>query len=128
MVAVGCLAFLTATACDFTPEQLAWWKGQVDEARAAGALCPETAPGLAALGLPEHFDVVIHRESHCDPSAVNADSGALGLTQIMPFWLDALCPAEIACTEAELLHPFVNLEAAAYVYAAQGPEAWSQTW
>jgi soluble lytic murein transglycosylase-like protein len=114
------------TAC--TPEQRAWWTAKVTEARAAGVSCPEAAPALDALGLPEHFHTVIWRESNCNPFAVNSSSGALGLTQIMPFWLDALCPAGIACTEADLLDPWKNLEAAAFVFAAQGPSAWSQTW
>ena len=83
---------------------------------------------MAWRGLPEHFLFVIEHESHCQPGAVNSSSGALGLTQIMPFWLRYLCPMEIACTESDLLAIEANLDAAAVVYAAQGPAAWSATW
>lgn len=126
-MAAGTLtALLAVTAC--TPEQIAWWEGKVADAQAAGLPCPRAAPLVAMFGLPEHFHVVMERESNCDPLAVNDSSGALGLTQIMPFWLRDLCPLGIACTEADLLDPIMNLEAAAHVYQVQGPEAWSQTW
>jgi len=122
-------AVLALSAC--TPDLdalVAWVHDREAAAAAAGAPCPIYADDLAWRGLPEHFLAVIERESRCQPTAVNAGSGALGLTQIMPLWLDALCAAGIACTRAELLDPLTNLDAAALVYAEQGPGAWSQTW
>lgn len=122
-------ALVLTTGC--TPELEAlvrWLDVERWSAGIEGLPCHELAGDVAFRGLPEHFLVVIERESHCNPAAVNASSGALGLTQIMPFWLRDLCPAGIACTEAELLDPAANLDAAAYVYAVQGPSAWSQTW
>lgn len=120
---------LATTACTPDLEALvAWARGQEDAAAQAGLPCALYADDVAWRGLPEHFLVVIDRESHCQPGAVNASSGALGLTQVMPFWLRALCPMEVACTEADLLSPDANLDAAAVIYAAQGPAAWSQTW
>ena len=122
-------AILTLTAC--TPDVdnlLAWITTEEQTASAEGQPCPIYADDLAWRGLPDHFLAVIERESRCDPTAVNTSSGALGLTQIMPFWLRDLCPAGIACTPADLLDPQTNLDAAAYVYSVQGPQAWSQTW
>ena len=75
------------------------------------------------LGYP---DAIRMAKDH--PEAVNRGSGALGLTQIMPFWLNVLCPMGVACTSADLLTVAANLDAAAHVYAVQGPAAWSQTW
>lgn len=124
--AAAAAAVLTLlTSC--SAEEMAWWQSRVTEAEAAGAACPNVAPGLEIAGLPDHFDVVIHRESNCLPWAVNSSSGALGLTQIMPFWLSVLCPLGIACTEAELLDGQRNLLAARIVFDAQGWSAWSQT-
>lgn len=120
------VALVTLVAC--TPEEIAWFAGRQEAARTAGHPCPDVAPLLELNNLPDHFHDVIWRESMCDPWAVNSSSGALGLTQIMPFWLEDLCPLEIACTEADLLDPVANLAAAGYVWRAQGAEAWSQTW
>jgi soluble lytic murein transglycosylase-like protein len=124
------VALLPLTAC--TPGSLealvAWVHQQQDDAAAAGLPCPELADAVAWRGLPEHFLFVIERESHCTPTAVNRSSGALGLTQIMPFWLRYLCPMGIACTHDDLLAIEANLDAAAVVYAEQGWAAWSQTW
>ena len=119
-------AVLTLTAC--TPDLdalMTWVTEREGEAIAAEAPCPIYADDLAWRGLPDEFLYIIERESNCDPAAVNAGSGALGLTQIMPSWLPVLCPLGIACTEAELLDPEVNLDAAAYIFATQGPDAWS---
>ena len=66
-------------------------------------------------------------ESGCDPAAVNTSSGALGLTQIMPFWLTDLCQAGIACSPDDLLRPDTNLDAAQFVFGLQGWAAWSPT-
>ncbi len=105
---LGALALLAAvvatSAC--TPETealLAWLHDQSQAAEAAGRPCPELAGDLAWRGLPPEFLDVIWRESGCDPAAVNSSSGALGLTQIMPFWLTDLCQAGIACTLDDLL-------------------------
>jgi Transglycosylase SLT domain len=119
-------AVLTLTACTPDLDALMTWVTQLEgDATAAAAPCPIYADDLAWRGLPEEFLYIIERESNCDPAAVNASSGALGLTQIMPSWLPVLCPLGIACTEAELLDPEVNLDAAAYIFATQGPDAWS---
>ena len=37
-------------------------------------------------------------------------------------------PLGIACTEDDLLDPQANLDAAAHIFATQGPGAWSQSW
>lgn len=124
-VLASLVAALALLAC--TPEEQRLWRMIVDEAKAKGYHCPDAAPLVAINNLPEHFNVVIWRESSCNPSAVSPD-GALGLTQIMPFWLRDLCPRLIACTRDDLFDPVKNVAAAAYVYSVQGPEAWSQTW
>jgi soluble lytic murein transglycosylase-like protein len=119
-------AVLTMSAC--TPDLQAlmdWVAAQEGDAIAADAPCPIYADDLAWRGLPPDFLFIIERESNCDPAAVNASSGALGLTQIMPAWLPVLCPLGIACTEADLLDAEVNLDAAAHIFATQGPDAWS---
>lgn len=122
---------LAATGCTpVTQEALdaihSWQEQQTASAEARGLPCPEYADDVAWRGLPEHFLVVIWNESRCDPAARNR-SGATGLTQIMPTWLRVLCPMGIACTVADLQEPLPNLDAAAVVYAAQGPGAW-QGW
>jgi len=128
--ALGALAAcLVLSAC--TPELaalVAWSEQQEADAAAAGYPCAIYADDLAWRGLPAHFMWVIQRESMCQPWAVNHSSGALGLTQILPMWLPSLCGAGIACTRDDLLMPEANLDAAAYVFAIQGPQAWSQTW
>jgi soluble lytic murein transglycosylase-like protein len=126
---VGLVAVVSLSAC--TPDLdalVAWVADQRAAAVADGRPCPEWADAIAWRGLPEHFAWVIERESNCRPDAVNRSSGAMGLTQIMPSWLGALCRADITCTKSDLLDPALNLDAAALVYAAQGPGAWSQTW
>jgi soluble lytic murein transglycosylase-like protein len=121
------VAVLGLSACDL--DKLAAWIQQTrDEATAAGMPCAELADAVAWRGLPEHFLYVIERESNCTPTAVNRSSGALGLTQLMPFWLRYLCPMGIACSSQELLTIEANLDGAAVVYEAQGWAAWSQTW
>ena len=123
---IGGAAALALTAC--TPDLdalMSWVAEREGDAIAAEAPCPIYADDLAWRGLPEDFLFIIERESNCDPAAVNASSGALGLTQIMPSWLPVLCPLGIACTEADLLDPEANLDAAAYIFATQGPEAWA---
>ena len=129
---LGALALLAAvvatSAC--TPETealLAWLHDQSQAAEAAGHPCPDLAGDLAWRGLPPAFLDVIWRESGCDPAAVNSSSGALGLTQIMPFWLTDLCQAGIACTPDDLLRPDTNLDAAQFVFGLQGWAAWSPT-
>jgi len=119
------VAVVALAAC--TPDEVQFWVDRAQEAEAAGAWCPNAAGGIIAYGLPPEFDVIAWRESRCDPEAVNSSSGALGLVQIMPFWLAALCPAGIACERADLLRGDVNLEAARYVFDRQGFDAWSQT-
>jgi soluble lytic murein transglycosylase-like protein len=123
---IGGAAALTLTAC--TPDLdalMAWVAERESDAVASAAPCPIYADDLAWRGLPEDFLFIIERESNCDPAAVNPGSGALGLTQIMPSWLPVLCPLGIACTEPDLLDPEVNLDAAAYIFDTQGPEAWA---
>src|SRR5262245_25148149 len=127
---IGALALLAAvlmtSAC--TPETealLTWLQDQGEAAEAAGQPCADLAGDLVWRGLPSEFLDVIWRESRCDPAAVNPSSGALGLTQIMPFWLADLCQASIACTADDLLQADVNLDAAAYVFELQGWTAWS---
>ena len=125
---VALVAVASLSACTPEVEQLvAWVQQQQADAEAAGLPCPELADAIAWRGLPVHFHYVIERESRCQPNAVNDTSGALGLTQVLPFWLRDLCPAGIACTEAELLDPLRNLDAARYIFDVQGPDAWV-TW
>jgi soluble lytic murein transglycosylase-like protein len=124
-LAVGA-ATLALTACTPDLDALMAWVADLEgDAIAADAPCPIYADDLAWRGLPDQFLFIIQRESNCDPAAVNPSSGALGLTQIMPSWLPVLCPLGIACTEAELLDPEINLDAAAHVFATQGPAAWA---
>jgi soluble lytic murein transglycosylase-like protein len=130
--ALGALALLMSVAATSacTPDTealLAWLHDQSQTAEASGQPCPELAGDLAWRGLPSEFLDVIWRESRCDPAAVNPSSGALGLTQIMPFWLTDLCEAGIACTPEDLLQSGTNLDAAEYVYGLQGWAAWSPT-
>lgn len=121
------LAVIVLAGC--TPAEWAgfvsWAQDTHDQAVAEAQPCPEYAVDLAWRGLPDAFGYIMWRESRCDPSQVNPASGSAGLTQIMPFWLGELCPAGIACTEADLLNAEANLDAAAYVYAAQGLDAWA---
>ena len=125
----GLAAIVTiAASTGCTPEEQTWWNWWTSvqtEAHTDGLPGPHLAGDLAARQLPEQFLAVIWRESNCDPTAVNARSGALGLTQIMPAWLGPLCEAGVACTEAEMLEPATNLDAAAFIFAAQGWQAWS---
>lgn len=124
-------ALVPLWAClPITPEQAdalrAWQATVVASAVNRGEPCPQYAADVAWRQLPDHFLTVIWNESRCDPAAVNRGSGATGLTQIMPdVWLDTLCPMEIACTVEDLKDPARNLDAAAVVYDAQGPAAWS---
>jgi hypothetical protein len=97
---------------------------EVDQAQTTGHHCPELAPARQLAGLPERFDYIIWRESRCNPHVVNHSSGSLGLTQIMPMWVDDLCRAGIACSRADLLDADVNLAAARYVLDVQGIGAW----
>lgn len=129
---IALIALFTLAAC--TPDELArldafvaWYHGQQDTAAAQGRPCAQYAGDIAFRGLPSHFLEVIDRESNCSPTAVNRSSGALGLTQVMPSWIGTMCALGIACTRAELLEPYRNLDAAAYIYDRQGPDAWV-TW
>jgi len=121
-LAVAAVA-LTLTAC--TPEQIAWWTHEIEVSRSSGEHCPMLAPARQLAGLPDVFDYIIWRESRCTPTAVNPDSGALGLAQIMPMWLNDLCRAGIACTRSEMLDAHTNLAAAKYVLDVQGMGAWA---
>jgi soluble lytic murein transglycosylase-like protein len=128
--AVGALALLAAvvgtSACSPETEALlGWLHDQGHAAEASGLPCPELAGDLAWRGLPPEFLDIIWRESRCDPTVVNASSGALGLTQIMPSWLAPLCEAGIACTRDDLLQPAANLDAARLIFDLQGWSAWS---
>lgn len=124
-LAAAIAAAAALSAC--TPQEIAWWTSTVADAERAGLRCPDLAPARELHGLPDGFDAIIWRESRCDPRAVNDNSGALGLTQIMPQWIGALCGHGIACSRAELLDAHTNLEAAAYVFDVQGWQAWAQT-
>lgn len=122
-VAAAVAAFIGLGAC--TPAQIQWWTATVRDAEQAGHRCPDLAPARKLAGLPDGFDYIIWRESRCTPTAVNSDSGALGLTQIMPQWIPTLCGLDIACTRADLLDAHTNLAAAAYVFSVQGWQAWA---
>ena len=115
-------AMVTMSSC--TPEQVAWWTRQIEDARTSGHHCPELSPARQLAGLPDAFDYIIWRESRCNPRVVNHSSGSMGLTQIMPMWLDDLCRAQIACTQSDMLDAHTNLAAAAYVLDVQGMSAW----
>lgn len=117
------LGALALTAC--TPAEISWWTGEMDQARASGENCPMLSPARQLAGLPDGFDYIMWRESRCDPHAVNRDSGALGLTQIMPQWLPTLCGVGIACTRSDMLDAHTNLAAAKYVFDVQGWQAWA---
>lgn len=128
-ICTAALTLASVTAC--TPDITAlvdWITERETAASAAGLPCPIYADDLAWRGLPERFLYVIERESRCDPGAVNASSGALGLTQVMPSWLPTLCREGIACARSDLLNAQRNLDAAALIYSVQGADAWSQTW
>jgi hypothetical protein len=121
--AAAVVAAVALAGC--TPGQVTWWATTVDRARAGGVNCPDLAPALELAGLPARFDQIVWRESRCTPTVVNAGTGALGLTQIMPQWIAALCGQHIACSRAQLLDVDTNLAAAAYVFQIQGWQAWA---
>jgi Transglycosylase SLT domain len=60
---------------------------------------------------------IMARESNCNPGAYNP-SGASGLLQIMPMWIDD-------CGGGSLFDPGFNLSCGLHVYHQQGWGAWS---
>lgn len=129
-LALLALVLPACVACTPELDALTAWVQQTEDAAAQEGLpCSLYADDLAWRGLPEHMLFVIERESRCQPGAVNATSDDWGLTQIhAPIWLDDLCSAAIACSRSDLLDPATNLDAAAYVWAVQGADAWTPTW
>lgn len=117
------IAVLTLAAC--TPDEIAFWQQRLEQ-QPPGERCPLIAAMREVAGLPEHFDDIAWRESRCDTEAISG-AGALGVWQIMPAWLPTLCGLGIACTEEELLEPWRNALAAAYVFTVQGWQAWEAT-
>jgi hypothetical protein len=60
---------------------------------------------------------IMWRESNCDPNAHNP-SGATGLTQVMPMWIDD-------CGGGNLRDPVFNLACAHHIWEVSGWGAWS---
>jgi hypothetical protein len=80
--------------------------------------------GWAPSRLP-WVDRIAWRESRCRADAWSASRDA-GAMQIHHRWIGwGLCRARIACRVDELFDLEVNLRAAAYIFDAQGPEAWA---
>jgi hypothetical protein len=113
------VAVLALTGCQWQR----WADSLTADAAAAGLPCPEHAAIIDLAGLPDHFHYVADRESTCDPAAVNDESGATGLLQVMPMWAD-----DCGTTRHGLLNAWINAVCAAHIYDVQGPGAWSQTW
>jgi hypothetical protein len=106
--------------------------------------CPQwQAAALAAGFAPDHLptlDHVIHRESRCDPTQLNAadpNGGSVGLTQINRFWClpsryypdGYLQTVGVLDDCAQLFNPAVNLSAALALVdysRAAGLCEWSQ--
>lgn len=65
---------------------------------------------------------LIRYESTGKATAVNTESGAAGLFQVMPFWWDDKLPDEY---KGDRLDPVTNARAAYYIYERQGWRAWS---
>ena len=110
------------------------------------ARCPmwwsaATSVGFTAAHLPT-LDRIIHRESRCDPTQLNADDpngGSVGLTQINRFWClpsryypdGYLQTMRILATCEQLYEPLINLRAALALvnYSRDvGLCGWSQWW
>jgi len=128
LVALAAVGLLTAGCTPDVERLVAWVQEQEATASEEGLPCPIYADDLAWRGLPEAMLFVIERESRCQPGAIGPTDD-WGLTQIhAPVWLADLCSAGVACSRWDLLDPGTNLDAAAFVYAAQGPAAWSATW
>lgn len=108
--------------------------------------CPQwqaaaLAAGFTLAHLPT-LDRVIHRESRCDPTQLNAadpNGGSVGLTQINRFWClpsryypDGYLQTVGALDDcAQLFDPAVNLSAALALVdysRAAGLCGWSQWW
>ena len=84
----------------------------------------DTAALVAALGLPPELVRIVACESLHDPSAVGKTDD-WGLFQIHGRWVDEWgLPRHIAATRGELLNPYRNGLAAAYIYGIQGLDAW----
>jgi Transglycosylase SLT domain len=60
---------------------------------------------------------IMWRESRCHPDAHNRRSGAAGLMQIMPMWINR-------CGGGNLHVPAVNLRCARLILRVQGWSAW----
>jgi hypothetical protein len=91
--------------------------------------CPLVVAGARHVGWPDDrlgwVDRIAWRESGCREDAWSPTRDA-GVMQIHHRWIGwGLCRAGIACRVSDLFDLHVNLRAAAYVYAAQGPDAWA---
>jgi len=104
-------------------------------ARADGATvrrCPQWEALMAAHGLPvATFTRIMHRESRCQPGAVNRRTGDTGLLQLNPVvwrdqrpWVKALRARCGAPTRAAALDPAVNVCVAAGLHARLGLRPW----
>jgi hypothetical protein len=91
--------------------------------------CPAVVDAARRTGWPAArlpwVDRIAWRESRCRADAWSSSRDA-GAMQIHHRWIGwGLCRAGIACRVDELFDLDVNLRAAAYVFAVQGPDAWA---
>jgi Transglycosylase SLT domain len=137
---IGTAALVVSLAA-CTPNQIAFWM----QARAEVAATPDPADDIALQqafdNLPETPNTscaqwywwaieagfthdqwmsplsrIMRAESNCDPNAHNP-SGATGLTQVMPMWIDD-------CGGGDLRDPMFNLRCAHHIWEVQGWGAW----
>lgn len=120
-LALGATCILAATGCGppRTPSST----------HGFGWRCPAVVDAALRTGWPDlrlpWVDRIAWRESRCraDAWSRSRDAGAM---QIHHRWIGwGLCRAGIACRVEELFDLDVNLRAAAYVFAVQGPDAWT---
>ena len=84
----------------------------------------DTRALVAALALPKELVRIASCESLHNPRAVGPTDD-WGLFQIHGKWVDEWgLPRHVAATREELLNPYRNGLAAAYIYRIQGLDAW----
>lgn len=103
----------------------------------AGGRCPQWHPLLAANGLPvAFFDMVIYRESRCDPNAYNGQCSdparnvcddSYSLTQINAYgaqWGELQWRCGLTA-KSQLFDPATNIRCAGILYRAYGTRPWA---